>query len=51
MVPRPPLIIPEVGKGEEKQVEKTISSYKKVAQEIAKLKPETIIISSLHAKY
>ena len=51
MVPHPPLIIPEVGKGEEKQVEKTISSYKKVAQEIAKLKPETIIISSPHANY
>lgn len=47
-VPHPPLIIPEVGKGNEKVVEKTIESYKKLAKEIAKLKPETIIISSPH---
>ena len=45
MVPHPPLIIPEVGKGSEHQVYKTISSYQKVAKEIAALKPETIIIS------
>ena len=47
-LPHPPLIIPEVGKGNEKIVEKTIESYKKIAKEIAKLKPETIIISSPH---
>lgn len=47
-VPHPPLIIPEIGKGNEKVVEKTIESYKKIAKEIAKLKPETIIISSPH---
>ena len=51
MVPHPPLIIPEIGRGEEKQVEKTIKSYEKVAEEIAKLNPETIIISSPHAPY
>ena len=47
-LPHPPLIIPEVGKGNEKVVEKTIDSYKKVAKEIRDLKPETIIISSPH---
>lgn len=51
MVPHPPLIIPEVGKGSEHQVDKTISSYQEVAKEIAKLNPETIIISSPHANY
>lgn len=49
MVPHPPLIVPRVGKGSEKQVQKTIDSYKKVAQEIAELKPETVIISSPHS--
>ena len=44
MVPHPPLIIPEVGKGSEHQVDKTIFSYQEVAKEIAKLNPETIII-------
>ena len=49
MVPHPPMIVPEVGRGSEKQVEKTIKAYEKVAEEIAALKPETIIISSPHS--
>ena len=49
MVPHPPMIVPEVGRGSEKQVEKTIKAYERVAQEIAALKPETIIISSPHS--
>ena len=49
MVPHPPMIVPEVGRGSEKQVEKTIRAYEKVAEEIAKLKPQTIIISSPHS--
>ena len=49
MVPHPPMIVPEVGRGSEKLVEKTIASYEKVAEEIAALKPETIIISSPHS--
>ena len=49
MVPHPPIIVPEVGRGSEKQIEKTIRSYEKVADEIADLKPETIIISSPHS--
>lgn len=49
MVPHPPMIVPEVGRGSEKQIEKTIDSYKRVAKEIAALKPETVIISSPHS--
>ncbi|MBO7639097.1 MAG: AmmeMemoRadiSam system protein A [Treponema sp.] len=49
MVPHPPMIVPAVGRGSEKQVEKTIKAYEKVAEEIAALKPETIIISSPHS--
>ncbi len=49
MVPHPPMIVPEVGRGSENQVEKTIKAYEKVADEIATLKPETIIISSPHS--
>ena len=49
MVPHPPMIVPEVGRGSEKQIEKTIQAYEKVADEIAALKPETIIISSPHS--
>ena len=49
MVPHPPMIVPAVGRGSEKQIEKTIAAYERVADEIAALKPETIIISSPHS--
>ena len=49
MVPHPPLIVPQVGRGSEVKVQKTIRAYKQVADEIASLQPETIIISSPHS--
>lgn len=49
MVPHPPLIVPEVGKGGEQQIESTSKSYKEVAKQIKELKPDTIIISSPHS--
>ena len=49
MVPHPPMIVPEVGRGSEAQVEATTRAYVKVAKEIAALNPETIVISSPHA--
>lgn len=49
MVPHPPMIVPQVGKGSEKQVRKTISAYETVAAEIAGIRPETIIVTSPHA--
>ncbi len=48
IVPHPPLIVPEVGKGDEKAIKRTIDAYHQVAKEIAELKPKTIIISSPH---
>ena len=49
MVPHPPMIVPEVGKGSEKQISATTAAYTRVAEEIAALAPETIILSSPHA--
>ncbi|MBO4903106.1 MAG: AmmeMemoRadiSam system protein A [Lachnospiraceae bacterium] len=49
MVPHPPLIVPMIGRGSEEQVRDTIRAYERVADEIAALKPETIIITSPHA--
>lgn len=48
MVPHPPLIIPAVGKGEERAIQNTIDAYRKTAQEIAALRPETIVLLSPH---
>ncbi len=49
MVPHPPIILPEVGHGEEEKISLTTQSYEKVAEMVAALKPETIIISSPHS--
>ena len=48
MVPHPPMIVPQVGRGGEEQIRTTIDAYQKVAEEIAALAPDTIIISSPH---
>ena len=49
MVPHPPMIVPAVGRGGEKQIEKTTNAYERVAAEIASLAPDTIIITSPHS--
>lgn len=48
MVPHPPLIIPEVGGGEEKKIQKTIDAYQRVAETVGGLRPETIVLLSPH---
>ena len=48
MVPHPPMIVPQIGRGEEKSISDTIRAYDRIAEEIADIKPETIIISSPH---
>lgn len=48
LVPHPPLILPEIGRGEEKKIQKTIDAYKKAADEIAVAEVQTIVIVSPH---
>ena len=48
MVPHPPMIVPSVGRGSEKEIEETTRAYEQVAEEIAEIEPDTIIISSPH---
>ena len=49
MVPHPPMIIPDVGRGSESKIQETIDSFEKVAKEIAAIEPDTIIITSPHS--
>ena len=49
MVPHPPLAIPAVGRGGEAEIAETIAAYEKVADEIAQIRPETIIVTSPHS--
>lgn len=48
MVPHPPLIVPEVGKGEELKIKDTIAGFTKAMDLVAGLKPETVVILSPH---
>lgn len=49
IVPHPPIILPEVGHGEERRIQKTIDAYREAARRAATLKPETVVVTSPHA--
>ncbi len=49
MVPHPPIILPEVGRGEEKKIAASDSAYRRAAKLAAELKPETVVLSSPHS--
>ncbi|MBQ9438387.1 MAG: AmmeMemoRadiSam system protein A [Lachnospiraceae bacterium] len=49
MVPHPPIILPEVGRGEEAAIEETSKAYHEAAKFVADLKPDTLVISSPHS--
>ena len=48
MVPHPPLIIPQVGGGQEQQIQHTTDNYHEIARGIGQLQPETIVLISPH---
>lgn len=48
LMPHPPLIIPNVGKGQERVIQNTIDACNKVGEEISNLEPETIVIITPH---
>ena len=48
-VPHPPIILPEVGHGEEAQIQKTIDAFREVARRMAEEDPETLVVISPHA--
>ncbi len=50
ILPHSPVLIPAIGKGQEKAFDDTLDSYVKVAKEIASLHPDTIVIASPHAE-
>ena len=48
-LPHPPLAVPAVGRGKEKDIPKTISAYNEVGEDIKNIKPETIIYITPHS--
>ena len=49
MVPHPPILLPEVGRGEEKKIAASDRAYQKAAALAAELRPDTIVLSSPHS--
>lgn len=49
VVPHPPIILPEIGRGEERAIQATIDAYEKAAEFIAASKPETIVVLTPHS--
>lgn len=48
MVPHPPLIIPEVGRGEERKIQNTIDAYGRASKMVADMCPDTVVVISPH---
>ena len=48
-VPHPPLIIPAIGAGREREISVTVRAYHEVMRAAAELRPDTVVIISPHA--
>ena len=49
IVPHPPIILPQIGQGQEREIKKTIAAYREIARRVLALAPDTIVILSSHA--
>lgn len=49
IVPHPPIILPEIGRGEEQKIRRTTEAYREAARRAAALRPETVVITSPHS--
>ena len=48
LTPHPPVLLPEVGKGREREISATGNAMRQAAGEVARWKPEVLIVSSPH---
>ena len=49
VVPHPPIILPEIGQGQERAIRATIAAYREIAKRVRQINPETMVILSSHA--
>jgi len=47
-LPHPPIILPHIGKGREREIQATIDAFDECARIIAQLKPDIIVVCSPH---
>lgn len=48
IMPHPPIIVPEIGRGEERKVKETVDAMERVSAEIERLRPKTIVLITPH---
>ena len=48
-VPHPPLIVPAVGRGDQRKIQPTVDAYVQATRELLALEPDCIVITSPHA--
>lgn len=49
IVPHPPIILPEIGQGQEREILATTSAYRELARRLRQIKPDTLVVISSHA--
>lgn len=49
VVPHPPLIVPAVGRGDQRKIQPTIDAYGRATAELLDLRPDCLVITSPHA--
>ena len=49
IVPHPPIILPEIGRGQERVIQNAVNAYRMIAHDIASSNPQTIVVFSPHA--
>ena len=47
-VPHPPVIVPEVGHGREREIQATIDAYRAASRQVAAWRPDALVIASPH---
>ena len=48
-VPHPPLIVPAVGRGDERRIQATIDAYELATRKLLSLQPDCLVVTSPHA--
>ncbi|TVP85651.1 MAG: AmmeMemoRadiSam system protein A [Acholeplasmataceae bacterium] len=49
ILPHPPILIPEIGRGEVQKIQNTFDACETIAKKIARIKPDIIILSTPHS--
>lgn len=49
IVPHPPIILPQIGHGQEREIRASIAAYREIERRVRALSPDTLVILSSHA--